>query len=201
MSCGPSKAMKAAADQVDALNAKIDAAIMDIPGMDELANLKENAESAAQGLMDKLSAAIPSIAFPEVPAAAKSLQDEMKEVAGLIALGVLALPQLKNQLDYMKDKYAGVDEVDIDNLAGLLRSGAMDLDSICKLVPNVQTQGINAKVLGIPTSIPDIDPVALIRGGKLPELPKVGKVYVEVDKVSKKQGADFFDIELPNFDF
>ena len=119
----------------------------------------------------------------------------------IIALGVLALPQLKSQLDYMKDKYAGVDEVNIENLAGLLRSGAMDLDSICKLVPNVQTQGINAQVLGVPTSIPDIDPVAIIRGGKLPELPKVGRVYVEVDKVVKKQGDDFLDIELPNFDF
>ena len=87
MSCGPSEAMKAAAEQVDALNAKIDAAIMDIPGMDELANLKENAESAAQGLMDKLSDAIPSINFPELPPGAKSLQDEMKEIAGYIALG------------------------------------------------------------------------------------------------------------------
>ena len=44
----------------------------------------------------------------------------------------------------MKTKWSGVD-VDIDNLADLLRSGAMDIDSICKMVPNVETDGINAE--------------------------------------------------------
>ena len=119
----------------------------------------------------------------------------------LLIASILDCRLLEILLDYMKNKYAGVDEVNIENLADLLRTGAMDLDSICKLVPNVQTQGINAQVLGVPTSIPDIDPVAIIRGGRLPELPKVGKVYIETSKVSKKQGDDFLDIELPNFDF
>jgi hypothetical protein len=200
MSCGPSEAMKAAAETVDALNAKIDAAIMDIPGMDELANLKENAESAAQGLMDKLSAAIPSINFPTLPNSAKSLQDEMKEVAALIALGALALPQLKDQLDYMKDKYSGVD-VDIENLADLLRTGAMDLDNLCKLVPNIQKQGVKVEVKATPTSIPDIDPVAIIRGGAIPEFPKSIDAYIETSKVNKKATDDFLNIELPTFDF
>lgn len=200
MSCGPSEAMKAAADQVDALNAKIDAAIMDIPGMSELANLKENAESAAQGLMDKLSDAIPSINFPELPPGAKSLQDEMKEIAGFIALGALALPQLKSQLDYMKDKYAGVD-VDIENLADLLRTGAMDLDNLCKLVPNIQTQGVNVEIKATPTSLPDIDPVAILRGGAIPEFPTSIETYIETSKVNKKATDDFLNIELPTFDF
>ena len=192
--------MLAAAEKVDALNDQLDAAVMNIPGMSELAGLKEKAQAEAQGLMDSLAGAIPSINFPAIPAGAKTLQDEMKEIAGYIALGALALPQLKAQLEYMENKWSGAD-VDINNLAGLLRSGAMDLDSICKLVPNLKTQGVNVAVLGVPTTIPDIDPVAILRGGSLPELPKVDKVYVEVTKVVENQGKDFLDIELPNFDF
>ena len=53
MSCGPSKELLAVADQIDALNAQLDAAIMDIPGMGELAGLKGKVEGEAQKLKDK----------------------------------------------------------------------------------------------------------------------------------------------------
>ena len=124
----------------------------------------------------------------------------MKEIAGYIALGALALPQLKSQLDYMKDKYAGVD-VDIENLADLLRTGAMDLDNLCKLVPNIQTQGVNVEIKATPTSLPDIDPVAILRGGAIPEFPTSIETYIETSKVNKKATDDFLNIELPTFDF
>ena len=67
MSCGLSKAMMGAAEQVDALNEAIDASIMNIPGMAELDNLAATAQEAAQGVMDKLNDAIPSIKLPDVP--------------------------------------------------------------------------------------------------------------------------------------
>ena len=54
MSCGPSKELLAVADQIDALNAQLDAAIMDIPVMGELAGLKGKVEGEAQKLKDKL---------------------------------------------------------------------------------------------------------------------------------------------------
>ena len=53
MSCGLSKAMMAAAEQVDALNEAIEASIMNIPGKAELDNLAATAQEAAQGVMDK----------------------------------------------------------------------------------------------------------------------------------------------------
>ena len=158
MSCGLSKAMAGAADQVDALNAKLDAAVMSAPGMGELAGLKDKVEGAAQGIMDKLDAAIPSIKFPVTPFDQLPLQDQMKEIAGLLALGYLKKDAVESKIKQLEAKWSNVD-VDINNLAGLLRSGAMDLDSICKLVPNVDTEGVNAVVKGIPTSFPDIDPV------------------------------------------
>ena len=78
MSCGPSKELLAVADQIDALNAQLDAAIMDIPGMGELAGLKDKVEGEAQKLKDKLSAALPSISFPNIPFGQQPLHDQIK---------------------------------------------------------------------------------------------------------------------------
>ena len=200
MSCGISESMKGVADQVDALNAKLDAAVMSAPGMGELAGLKDKVEGAAQGIMDKLDAAIPSIKFPVTPFDQLPLQDQMKEIAGLLALGYLKKDAVESKIKQLEAKWSNVD-VDINNLAGLLRSGAMDLDSICKLVPNVDTEGVNAVVKGIPTSFPDIDPVSILRGGPTPQLPKIGDVYIETSVQAKKQTDDFLDIELPTFDW
>jgi len=198
MSCGPAKALLEMADKVDALNESIDAAIMDIPGMSELAGLKDKVTSEANSLMDKLNEAMPTIKFPDKDFLDLPLQDQMKQIAGLIALGYLAKPQLEAKLDQMKTKYGGVD-IDIDNLADMLRSGAMDLDSLCKMVPNVQTQGVNLEVKGIPTSFPNIDPVAILRGGSLPPMPKVGDVYIKPTIKAKEQADDFLNLELPTF--
>lgn len=200
MSCGISESMKGVADQVDALNAKLDAAVMSAPGMGELAGLKDKVEGAAQGIMDKLDAAIPSIKFPDTPFDQLPLQDQMKEIAGLLALGYLKKDAVESKLKQLETKWSSVD-VDINNLADLLRSGAMDLDSICKLVPNVDTEGVNAVVKGVPTSFPDIDPVSILRGGPTPQLPKIGDVYIETSVQAKKQTDDFLDIELPTFDW
>ena len=200
MSCGISESMKGVADQVDALNAKLDAAVMSAPGMGELAGLKDKVEGAAQGIMDKLDAAIPSIKFPDTPFDQLPLQDQMKEIAGLLALGYLKKDAVESKLKQLETKWSSVD-VDINNLADLLRSGAMDLDSICKMVPNVDTEGVNAVVKGVPTSFPDIDPVSILRGGPTPQLPKIGDVYIETSVQAKKQTDDFLDIELPTFDW
>lgn len=194
--------MKAAADQVDALNEAIDASIMNIPGMAELDNLAAKAQEEAQGIMDKLADAIPSINIADVPFGELGLQDQMKELVALAALGYLQAPKIAAKLAEMKAKYEGTD-VDIDNLAQLLRSGALDVDEICKLVPNVNTDGINLEVKGIPTTFPDIDPVALVRKGKLPDSPVFDKDFIDLDVnvVSRKQADDFLDIELPSFNF
>ena len=200
MSCGISESMKQVADQVDALNAKLDAAVMGVPGMGELAGLKDKVEGAAQGIMDKLDAAIPSIKFPTTPFDQLPLQDQMKEIAGLLALGYLKKDAVESKIKQLERKWSNVD-VDINNLADLLRSGAMDLDSICKMVPNVDTEGVHAVVKGVPTSFPDIDPVSILRGGPTPQLPKLDKVYIETSVQSKKQTDDFLDIELPTFDW
>ena len=203
MSCGPAKAITEMADQLDALNEKIDATIMDIPGMGELAGLKDKVESQAQGLMDKLNEAMPSIKMPELPFDQLPLQDQFKQLAGLAALGYLRKDEFEDKLEKAKSAFEGLDfDVrNLDDLADQLRSGAMRIDDICKLVPNVQTQGVNLEVKGVPTSFPNVDPVAMIKGGELPKLPSIDGFTIEPEVISKAQADDFLQLELPTFDW
>ena len=69
------------------------------------------------------------------------------------------------------------------------------------MVPNVQTQGIDLTVIGVPSSFPDIDPVAIIRGNPIPEMPSIDNIYIDKNVRSKEQAEEFLNIELPNFDF
>ena len=77
----------------------------------------------------------------------------------------------------------------------------MRIDDICKLVPNVQTQGVNLEVKGVPTSFPNVDPVAMIKGGDLPKLPSIDGFKIEPEVISKAQADDFLQLELPTFDW
>ena len=200
MSCGPSQAIKDVAAQIDALNEQFDNMINESP-LGKLNDLKAEAEAELNGLMGKLEAALPDIAFPSADLPFEDLPaiDQMKQVAGLLALGYLQKDAVEAKLDFMKDKYSDLD-VDIDNVADLLRSGAADLDDLCKLIPNVETQGINIAVKGTPTSFPDINPVAMVRKGALPELPDLGKVWIDPTVKAKEQADDFLNLELPRFD-
>ncbi len=200
MSCGPSKALREVAGQIDQLNEAFDAAIESSP-LGKLQSIKEEAVAELNGLMDKLETAIPATAFDLADKLFDDLPlgDQMKEVAGLLALGYLQKDAVEAKLDIMKRKYGNLDGVDIDNVADLLRSGAADIDDLCKLLPNAETQGVNLVVKGIPTSFPDVDPVAMIRKGELPPLPDVGKVFLDTNVVAKDQADDFLNLELPNF--
>ena len=58
MSCGPSKAMRDLADQIDAFDDKIDSLITESP-LGKLNDLKNQAGDAVNGVMGKLESAIP----------------------------------------------------------------------------------------------------------------------------------------------
>ena len=86
------------------------------------------------------------------------------------------------------------------DLEGLLRSGAVDLDSICKLIPNLEKDGVNVIVKATPTSFPDVDPATILKGGALPPLPKP-KVVIDVSSRKKDIKEEFLNLELPDFDW
>jgi len=59
---------------------------------------------------------------------------------------------------------------------------------------------VNVFVKRSPISFPDIDPVALVKYGKLPDVRK-GKITVATSTRSKKQAEEFLNLQLPEFDF
>ena len=193
MSCGPSEALKGMADQIDALDDKIDSLITESP-LGKLNALKDQANDAVNGVMGKLEGAIPSALNKLGSKLDQTLHEDVSDIAKLLLLGVVALPQYKQELERV-GQYKSLDEV-----ADALRSGALDLDRICKLIPNTEKQGVDVIVKGTPTSFPDIDPVALVKYGKLPNY-KTPKFEVQTTTRAKKQAEEFLNFELPEFDF
>jgi hypothetical protein len=82
----------------------------------------------------------------------------------------------------------------------LLRQGAADIDGLCKLLPNVKDDGIVISILASPVSFPEVDAVAMIKGHKLPELPKP-KFELEVGRQKKEAEASFVNYEVPKIYF
>tara|TARA_B100000927_G_scaffold67159_1_gene52973 strand:- start:8420 stop:9028 length:609 start_codon:yes stop_codon:yes gene_type:complete len=202
MSCGPSEKLKALADQVSAFDDKIDSLIEESP-LGKLNDLKSQAGDAVNGIMGKINEAIPEALQKIGDIADRTLHEDISELGKLVLLGVVALPQYKQELDRLQTKWGGIDLgdfKDLDDVASALRSGALDLDRICKLLPNTEKQGVNVVVKGTPISFPDIDPVALVKYGKLPDVRK-GKITVATSTRSKKQAEEFLNLQLPEFDF
>ena len=204
MSCGPSQAIRDVADAIDQGKDAVLSAIDSSP-LGALISIKEKAEDEVNGLLGELEKAIPEMAedvlnkaFDDLP-----LHDQVKDLAATLALGYLAAPQIIQKTEQIQRKFGAILEgdFDLDKITSLLRSGANDIDDICKLLPNADTQGIGVVVKGIPTSFPSLDPVMMIKKGGLPDLPDVGTVFLEAKRESRDQADDFLTLELPRFNF
>jgi len=202
MSCGPSKKLLELADQVQAAEDKFDSIINESP-LGKLNEIKNDALEDVNSVMGKMENMIPSILNKVLSDDDKTLHDDVKDFLKVIMLGAIALPDIKYKLEYLKNKWGNVDLGDIknfDDLQDILRNGAIDIDMICKAIPNIEKEGVQVTVKATPTSFPDIDPASILKGGSLPSIQKPS-VYIEIGDRIKKQGEEFLNLELPDFDF
>lgn len=202
MSCGPSEKLKELASKVQAAEDKFDAAINSSP-LGKINDIKNDALDTVNGVMGKMENMIPSIINKVLDPADKTLHQDVKDLIKFIMLGKLYLPSIEAQLKHMKAKWGDVDLGDIknfDDLRSLISSGAVDLDTLCKLVPNISKEGVQVTVNATPTSFPDIDPAAIIKGGQLPHVHKP-KISVSVSTRAREQAEEFLNLELPDFDY
>lgn len=202
MSCGPSEKLKALADQVDALDDKIDSLITESP-LGKLNDLKNQAGDAVNGVMGKLTDAIPEALTKIGDIADRTLHEDVSDIAKLLLLGIAGKDLYEREITRLTNKWGNISFgqfQDLEDVADALRSGALDLDRICKLIPNTEKQGVDVVVKGTPISFPDIDPVALVKYGKLPTL-RTEKIRVDTILRSKKQSEEFLNLQLPEFDF
>lgn len=197
MSCGPAAGAKALADKVDAVNDKIDSVISDAQQgiASQVASLKSTIQGEVSGMTDSLKKLIPEI--PKVP---DSLQNDITKITKTLLTGKLAAEDIANDLKNLEQKWGSLDfgDINLNNLPQLLRSGALDLESICKKIPNLEKEGVDVIVKGAPVTFPEIDAVSIIRGGNIP---KVIEPIIKVDiaRAKREAGEKYLNIVKPRF--
>lgn len=118
----------------------------------------------------KLKEYLPEI---EVPEEIKGLQSDIQAFATDIADAALAVEDIQNEVATLKTKYSGLDlgDIDIQDIPALLKQGALDLDNLCKKIPNFEENEAGELVLkGTPITTPIKSAVADILGIQIPEI-------------------------------
>ena len=202
--CGPAEGLMGLADAIDIIDDKIDELIEESP-LGKLNQMKQEAEAAINGALDAVQILIPEIGLGIVdgliPEELKGLQDAVEDIAGMVLAGAAALPALEQQLEYMKDRFADVDLGDFDSLDDVvtaLRNGSLEISKICEMIPNFMPDagGVGFTLKGIPTKFPEIDPVAFLKSGKLPDFPEF-ELDLDIEAITKEATDDFIQFDVP----
>lgn len=140
----------------------------------------------------KVKAALPIIGVVQ------GLQPDIEDVVGRILTAKVTGEDLTNELKNLKTKYTGIDlgDLDIEDIPSLLENGIIDLENLCKKIPNFENDGVNISFRGLPISFPSVSPQSLLATGKLPSIPKP-KITVDVTRRKKAAGESFINIDKP----
>jgi len=196
MSCGPADGLKKLAGKVDGLNNEIDSLVSSIQS-GAIGGIKSIVDDATSQVKDAVKGMIPEIDLPKIPV---SLQADVTKLASKLLTTKLAADDLKNDLENIKTKYGSLNfgDIDLNNLPSLLQQGALDLDTICKKIPNFELEGADVIFRGLPTTFPEIDAVNILRGGTFPEIPKP-KFTVDVARAKREAGEKYINVVKPRF--
>ena len=107
MSCGPSEKLKALADQVDALDDKIDSLITESP-LGKLNDLKNQAGDAVNGVMGKLTDAIPEALTKIGDIADRTLHEDVSDIAKLLLLGIAGKDLYEREITRLTNKWGNI---------------------------------------------------------------------------------------------
>ena len=144
----------------------------------------------------KLKEFLPEI---EVPEEIKGLQADIEGFASDILAAKLAVDDIKNEVYNLKTKYDGLDlgNIAIDDIPDLLRQGALDLDNLCKKIPNFEEDGAGFVLKGTPITTPKKSAIADLLGIQIPEVKDF--VYtIDPVKQAKEAGENFINVKLPD---
>lgn len=196
MSCGPSKELLKMADKIQAGNRAVTDKINSIAN-GAIGGIQSVIQDAADSVKGALKDAIPEISIPKKP---DSLQSQVADLARKAALIGLSAPAIADQLKQMKQTWGNVDLGDlgdIDNLPNLLRTGALDLESLCKKIPNLEKDGVDVVVRGIPVSFPSVDAAGILKTGRMPTITKPNPT-VNVNIRKEEAAKRFLNVKVPN---
>ena len=195
MSCGPSEELRKMADKIQAGNTAVTNKINSIAN-GAIGGIQSVIQGAADSVKGALKDAIPEINIPKTP---NSLQSQVTDLVKKAALIGIAAPGIEQSLKQIKRDWGNVDLGDlgdIDNLPNLLRTGALDLESLCKKIPNLEKDGVDVVVRGIPVSFPSIDAANIIKHGRMPTITKPNPT-IDVSKRQAEAKERFLNVKVP----
>ena len=142
----------------------------------------------------KLKEYVPEI---EVPEEIKGLQSDIEGFASDILAAKLAVDDIKNEVSNLQAKYSDLDlgDVAIQDIPDLLKQGALDLNNLCKKIPNFEENGAGFILKGTPITTPKKSAIADLLGIQIPEIKDF--VY-DVRAVKQAKGESFISVELPD---
>lgn len=204
MSCGATEKLVELTQSIGSTNDIIDKLIDKIPitpaqnqSIADAAAIIAMATDAAaikELVTSKLKGYLPEI---EIPEEVKGLQADIEGFASDILAAKLAVDDIKNEVYNLKTKYDGLDlgDIAIDDIPDLLRQGALDLDNLCKKIPNFEEDGAGFVLKGTPITTPKKSAIADLLGIQIPEIKDF--VY-DIREVKQSKGKSFINIELPD---
>jgi hypothetical protein len=136
----------------------------------EIALIATDAAALQSLVTSKLKEFLPEI---EISEEIKGLQSDIRSFATDIADAALAVEDIQNEVETLKTKYSGLDlgDVAIEDIPKLLKQGALDLNNLCKKIPNFEENEAGELVLkGTPITTPIKSAVADILGVQVPEV-------------------------------
>lgn len=207
MSCGAPQEVKDLVDQLEVFKkgpiGALDLLPVPIPTtgqglIEQVKATEQYAEIIAEvdKIKAKLKAVVPEI---DLPVEIKGLQSEVEGIVGRVLTAKVAGEDLANELKNLKEKYSGIDlgDLDIEDIPSLLETGILDLENLCKKIPNFEEDGANIVFRGLPISFPTMSPQSIIASGGLPDIPKP-KIRVDISRRKKEAEENFINIVTPS---
>lgn len=166
----------------------------------EIALIATDAAALQSLVTSKLKEYLPEIEIPEeLKGKVEGLQLDIENFASDVLTAKLAVDDIKNEVNNLKTKYSGLDlgDVAIDDIPDLLKQGALDLDNLCKKIPNFEKDGAGFVLKGTPITTPKKSAIADLLGIQIPEVKDF--VYtIDPVKQAKEAGENFINVELPD---
>ena len=193
MSCGPAEKLTKLAEDFETVEAQIDTMIADVES--QVGAIQATAQAEVDKVIGSLKGLMPEIDIPFIP---DSVQNDITNIVRNILTAQLAAEDIANELTRLEQKWSGVDlgNIRIQDIPQLLRSGALDLENICQLIPNFEKDGSQVVCKGTPISFPEINVADIIKGGSLPnvQVPDFAEV---VTRRVQKGTEKFINISVP----
>lgn len=200
MSCGISKDLLKLADEISAVNQELknfgDELLGTVGDALKIQELQEH--------YDKIKTAYDAFKNGNfLDAVTNYLPDNLQDDIGT---AIALYNQGKNFLDELnkvKSKWEGFDGEGIgslEDIANSIRSLSTDLDNLCQKIPNIErakseSGEITFIVRGSPLSLPDFDPVAIIKGKGLPTFNKEAIGYDVVVR-QRQAGNSLVNVDI-----